>query len=295
LHNCRTRHKRGMAPERLGRSRAEHPLWADRETSLKVARVVSHYNSADRDLLDIVIRHGHAAGLSVYGSLRLNNAAVPIWMEGVPGPDHCGGMRRDFRSEAFQRFLLEILEDLLEKGVDGLSLDFERKAPFFPDDVPQAERDEATDRFLGKARKLSDKPLIVRVAHDAADGRPQGQRPLAWMADGLIDAVIPATHNHEPVPLDWDFQEFVQAAANSPRICRVWPQLWPSGELWAEAVLNPAKRHPLDVLERRAHEILSHGADGVYFFNFCCFWPTWGRSIPAYGRLFQRLTQLAAS
>ena len=65
------------------------------------------------------------------------------------------------------------------------------------------------------------------------------------------------------------FQRFLDAASKSPRPCQVWPQIWPTGKDWTE---ETARRHPPDAVLQRAEEILALGADGVYFFNFCCFY-----------------------
>jgi hypothetical protein len=89
------------------------------------------------------------------------------------------------------------------------------------------------------------------------------------MAEGLVDVVVPATHNHEPEPLDWPFDRFVEAARSSPRPCRVWPQIWPTGQAWTEEAGN---RHPPAAVLKRAQQILEQDAGGVYFFNFCCFY-----------------------
>jgi hypothetical protein len=179
-------------------------------------------------------------------------------------------LRKDFRDDAFQRYLLELFEDLLAKGVDGLSLDFERKAPFFPDAVPHAERFAACTRFLRAVRALTDKPVLARVAHQPKKGEPHGQQPLAWIADGLLDAVIPATHNHEPDPYDWVPAAFFAAATRSPRPCAVWPQLWPTPEPWNGGHNRP---HSPDAVQRRVDALRAAGADGAYFFNFCCYGP----------------------
>lgn len=33
--------------------------------------------------------------------------------------------------------------------------------------------------------------LLARVAYQPEKGQPQGQQPLHWIAEGLLDAVIP--------------------------------------------------------------------------------------------------------
>ena len=260
-HNCRTRHN--LVFDGIG---------IDREFDARVGKVVQHYAARPLDLLDVIIKHGHAMGIQVYGNVRLNHTLKPERLADMPGPVnfcHYNSIKKDFRQLSFHRFLAEIFEDLLEKGVDGISLDFERKAPFYPPGTPEQERMEGCLRFLRRMRELTEKPIVARVAYEPEKGRLQGQDPCAWMAEGLIDAIVPGTHNHEPDSLDWDFDMFLEAARKSPRPCQVWPQIWPTGTGWEDNRVD--QTHPPDAVVARAHDILARGADGVYFFNFCCY------------------------
>lgn len=259
-HNCRTRHRRGFDGVGIGR-----------ELDRRIGKVVAHFNAQPLDLLDITIKHGHAAGLRVFGNVRLNHKLNPNHLASCPGANFSDGRhtKKDFRSEEFHAYLAELFEDLLEKGVDGMSLDFERKAEFFPPDVSERERRDASVSFLRRIRRLTTKPVAVRVAYERSKGIRQGQDPFGWLAEGLVDAVIPATHNHESDALDWGFADFLEAARLSPRPCQVWPQIWPTVGKWAG--VNEATRHPARAVANRCRQILADGAQGVYYFNFCCF------------------------
>jgi len=112
--------------------------------------------------------------------------------------------------------------------------------------------------------------VIARVAYQPEKGEPQGQQPLAWLEEGLLDAVIPATHNHEPDPFDWIPEAFFAAAKRSPRPCDVWPQLWPTPEPWNS---GHNQRHAPEAVQQRCAALRAAGADGAYFFNFCCYGP----------------------
>jgi len=254
-HSCRTRHQRGFVGDGQGR-----------EIDERVGKVIAHFNRGPRDLLDILIDHGHRAGLKVFGNIRLNHWLNPDKLLSCPGRNANG--KKDFRDPEFHTYLAEIVEDLTEKGVDAISLDFERKAPFFPEEATGPERIEACIRFLERVRPLTSLPVIARVCHDADKGRLQGQSPENWMRDGLVDVVVPATHNHEPDPLDWSFERFLEAASQSPRPCKVWPQIWPTNAHWSQK--SECHHSPMAVQDR-VEEIRRTGAHGVYFFNFCCF------------------------
>jgi hypothetical protein len=255
-HNCRTRHNR------------HRNVWNKNELEQRIGEVVQHYATQEKDLLDLVLEHGHRAGMKVFGNVRLNTTgsgdANHLW--DCPGRNANG--KKDFRDPVFHDYLCEIFEDLLAKGVDGISLDFERKAPFFSEATPQKERFAACREFLEKVRALTSKPVLARVSHDAAQGEPQGQQPELWIEEGLVDIIVPATHNHDPDPLDWGFERFLQAAGNSPNQCQVWPQIWPTHAHWGQREGN---LHSQEAILRRVEEIRSAGAHGVYFFNFCCF------------------------
>ena len=290
IHNCRTRHRHlydaGFVDRFLAEAPDEPTQTVDRHA---VAKVVRHYAEQPLDLLDLVIKHGHLHGLKVYGCVRLNHANRTMMMDGVPGRGFGsgGGTRKDFRDESVHAYLLEIFEDLLEKGVDGLSLDFERKAPFFPSETPQAERFDACRAFVRKVRRLTDRPIVARVAHAPDKGEPQGQDPERWIREGLVDAIVPATHNHEPDTLDWTFERFLRATAEAPRPCAVWPQIWPTPHNWGE---RKKGTHPPEAVLRRIEDIRARGADGAYFFNFCCFWPR-PRSVPGFDEIFASLAK----
>ena len=265
-HNCRTRYD--FAYDGTGPGRPIDDL---------IGKVISHYNNQKLDLLDIVVKHGHEQGLQVFGDLRLNHSSLDTeLLLKVPGRSfRQGAVKKDFRDEKFHEYLCHLIEDMLEKGVDGISLDFERKTPFFPDDAPLEERLQAGYAFMRRVRALTDKPIAVRCAYEEEKGNPEGQEPLGWMAEGLIDVVIPATHNHEPDSLQWDVARFVAAAHQSPRACRVWPQIWPTGVGWAAEGVGNKVRHSVEAVRQRSQELIEQGADGVYFFNFCCDgWPT---------------------
>ena len=252
-HNCRTRHGREFRGDGQGRA-------IDR----LVGRVVMHYNAQPRDLLDIVVRSGHEAGLQVFGNIRLNHGALnPERLLSCPGRN--AGQKKDFRDPALHQYLCELAEDILAKGVDGISLDFERKAPFFPDDAPASERFDACTDFLRRVRELTAKPVVVRVSHEPCKGEPQGQNPERWIAEGLVDIVVPATHNHEPDRFDWRPQRSLDAAAQSPRPCRVCPQVWPTPEQWSN---GENVRHSAPAVRARLQDLRQMGAAGAYFFNF---------------------------
>ncbi len=252
-HNCRTRHGRGFVGDGQGRD-------IDRD----IGKVVSHYNAQPRDLLDIVVAEGHAAGLRVFGNIRLNHGALNTErLLSCPGRNV--GNKKDFRDSVFHAYLCELVEDLLVKGVDGVSLDFERKAPFFPDEAPLEQRRQSCLDFIRHVRALSEMPIIVRVCHDRKKGELQGQAPELWLSEGLVDMIVPATHNHEPDALDWFPRDLVEAAAKSLHPCMVCPQIWPTSEPW-----NNGKntRHTPARVRERVDSLRRTSADGVYFFNF---------------------------
>ncbi len=252
-HNCRTRHERGFAGDGQGRA-------IDRA----IGRVVSHYNAQPHDLLDIVVARGHSAGLRVFGNIRLNHGALNTErLLSCPGRN--ARNKKDFRDPVFHAYLCELVEDVLAKGVDGITLDFERKAPFFPEEAPMEERRQSCLAFLRRVRSLTPQPIIVRVCYQRNKGEPQGQAPAQWLAEGLVDMVVPATHNHEPDAMDWFPQDIVDAATESLRPCAVCPQIWPTSDPWNNG--NNRRHKPADV-RRRVNNLRAMRADGAYFFNF---------------------------
>lgn len=259
------------------------PVLADADARLgrddrrRQAQCVQAYNDQAHDLLDCMKLAARRHGLGFFVSLRLNHCTLSDRPWPCPGRTfgQGNGTRKDFSDPAFQDYLLALLDELAQRQPDALTLDFERKAPFFPPAVEARTRFEAADRFVGAARQLVDRhsqgrdqPLLLaaRVAHDPALGEPQGQRPFHWMRQGWLDLVIPATHNHQPDALDWSAQAFIDARAHGPRPCLVLPQIWPSPGSYDN--WTAAGRHGPDAVSRRAQQLLDQQADGIYLFNF---------------------------
>ena len=65
---------------------------------------------------------------------------------------------------------------------------------------------------------------------------------------------MPATHNHEPEDLAWMFERFIA----------------------------------------RSRDIVAAGGDGVYFFNYCCYWPRLGAEEPDTAAMFTAIRGIAA-
>ncbi len=257
-HNCRTRHGFGFIGDGLGR-----------EIDRLAGAVVRHFNGRESDLLDILAQRASALGLNVYANIRLNHAALnAAALRRCPGRHF--GDKKDFRDPTYHAYLCELAEDFAAKGVAGISLDFERKAPFFPEDAPIPERVAACTRFLRQMRAVCGSlPILARVAHNENMGRAQGQAALDWIREGLVDVLIPATHNHEPDALDWGFEVFLREARQAGRGCEIWPQIWPTGARWTDRDEDD-HWHSAGALARRIAFIRAEGAQGVYFFNFCC-------------------------
>lgn len=69
---------------------------------LAITTVIEHNAAQDLDLLDIVVKHGRARGLKVFGNIRLNHANAAVMLEDVPGRrfGNGSGARMDFRDAA---------------------------------------------------------------------------------------------------------------------------------------------------------------------------------------------------
>lgn len=99
------------------------------------------------DPLRLAVEAGHSAGIEVFGSLRTQSVygLASWWAFGrafnsrfwwqnqdkrIRHKDFAVDLRLSYAYPQVRRFLLEILEEVLEYGVDGINLDFCRGMPF---------------------------------------------------------------------------------------------------------------------------------------------------------------------
>jgi hypothetical protein len=172
-----------------------------------------------------LIEHGHSLGVAVWASLRMNdnhfNGAQPSELGSLHHTEltqlrreHPEWLLGDRTSEWFasswnlavpevrEHRLAHVREACLAGGLDwdGLEVDWQRHAFHLPDnegyrlryvitDMQRAIRQIADEISAARGRPFR---LAVRVAGSIEQSLRQGYDVAAWVAEGLIDVLIPA-------------------------------------------------------------------------------------------------------
>lgn len=235
---------------------------------------------AGHDPLRVVIERAHEKGLRVMGSLRMNDPSSaadgnyymfgrlkreqPQIMIGAAAGDHPHAATcANFDLPEVQQERLAVIEELCDRyGADGLEMDPYVNVFF----APSQARDKAPvlTAFVTRVRELLDRigaqrgerlRLATRLHPVEAANLDVGMDVRAWLADGLLDWVVPTSPSmlldpHQPI-------EWLADAAHAAG-AGVYPQL--SGVPYDD-------RHHVPTIEMlRAAAVRLHGlgADGLY-------------------------------
>ncbi|MDB5851391.1 MAG: hypothetical protein JWP29_5143 [Rhodoferax sp.] len=235
---------------------------AENARSLAVAGHAAGHAAGDGigDAVSAVIDRGHAMGLEVLVSLRINDGsdatldslddahvsphrrAHPDWLLGDAGHLHPGLSPRqqkhrrfayDFALPGVRAYTLALVREAIETyALDGFDIDFCRQPSLFRAGAALQQAPLVTAMLHEVRAALDIKStragrrllLSVRVPHDLEANRLAGLDIAAWLADGLIDILVvsdPAGYNYR-LPVE----AFVALAGAAPagRHCQVVAQ-----------------------------------------------------------------------
>jgi hypothetical protein len=234
-----------------------------------------------RDTLELVLDFGHAHGLEVFWSMRMNDthdSADPTllcqWKKdhpeglmGRPGdPFPYGGNRWsavNYARPEVREQVFRIFQDVCTRyEVDGLEMDFFRHPVFFlpqmtGEPVTQEHCDLMTD-LLRRVREMTEKvaqqrgrPLLisVRVPDSVGCAKAIGLDLIRWLEDDLIDLLVGGCYFHlEPwenlVALGQRYDVPVYAGLSASRL-----------------------PDPIEVWRGEAMRAWKAGVSGIYTFN----------------------------
>ncbi|MCD6352282.1 MAG: hypothetical protein J7M26_09205 [Armatimonadetes bacterium] len=245
------------------------------------------------DPLEIIVNWCKANGVEVFWSMRMNDVhdggypeLVPEWKKQHPeylfgSKDHKPTGVRDGRAwtgvdygrmavrERAFRFIEEVCRNY---DVDGIEMDFFRHPIFFKRHAwgqPCGEEElKQMTGFVRRVRKMTEgiglqrgRPILVavRVPDSVEYCRKIGLDLEGWLAEGLIDLLVPSGYFHLS-----PWQDFIELGHRYG--VPVYPCLSES-RLRGEA---RKRRNRLEVYRARALNVWRAGADGVYTFNL--FW-----------------------
>jgi len=237
------------------------------------------------DPIDVMTERCHLHGMPFLGTIRMNDThhlhgyahtgsitrfvlEHPEWSIRDASGKMIGGM--DYAVPEVREHRFAILKEQFERyDMDGLELDFMRRAPFFQ---PGRERQGApllteyvrrVRRMLDETAKKQDRarPILgARVPTTLQECAAVGIELATWMADGLLDFACPS-HDGTPdynIPVD-DFAEIAKGTG-----CRIFPTI-------QEAVAAQYDRDGVMSLPKYrglANNFFKFGADGLSTFNF---------------------------
>lgn len=244
----------------------------------KTDPLLQQWIDAGQDPPIAVVKEGHKRGLTVLYSYRMNDihdAFIPEEMatfktqhpEWLLGEQEYNGIKSfgtglNFAIPEVRELKLRALEEIATQyDFDGLEIDFQRSAPYFPPGT-QDENAPLLTELLGRVRDMLDarglergRPfrLCVRVDESLAATKANGFDLAAWIDKGLVDMIALGSG-----VIDIDVEAFRQIAeqTNTP----IYPCIygWPSNYM---PIPSPLARG-------LALSFKHQGADGIYLFNW---------------------------
>ena len=194
---------------------------------------------------------------------------------------------QDFAHDEVRRLRLDIAAEACDRyDVTGFEYDFMRCPGYFKYDQVEANTPIMT-QFIRDTRAVLDEigarkgkqiGLSVRVPNTLDGSRRLGLDVATWMAEDLIDIVVPSTFF--AADLEEDISEWAALARNTP--VRINPAIEEAYRAGHTAGVTRSSYNP-PVLLPLTHEMINaiaachwrNGADGLYVFNWFSTAPTY--------------------
>ncbi len=198
---------------------------------------------AGADPLHVAAERGHELGLKVYARLEMNHEYAPDDPHNWMGVAFTGTFNKkhpeyripgtpflDFKHKEVRDFKLAIFREAVEAGMDGVSMDFIIKPPYF--EKPDCR---IMTQFIRDCRKMLDevgaaqgRRLDIMVRVPFVGYMQLGLDWKTWMQEGLVDIVVPSFTRIGPGQQGYQFfvpvDEFV--AMGNRTGCKVYGCIW---------------------------------------------------------------------
>ena len=285
-----------LVGERTNRKYEDAAAWTHAEN---IRRMLDR----GEDPLQAIVARGHELGIAVYASLRMNdnhfNGAQP---RDLPTMQHVeltqlrqehpdwvlGDRTSDWFALSWNMAVPEVranriahVREMLTQAeeIDGIELDWQRHAFHLPTELAHRLRYCITDvqrsvrAMCNEVGQKRGRPVVLtaRVAGSIAQSRRQGYDIDAWLAEGLVDVLVPAGNAATDDSIDvHEWKQLVRqydSVAICPGTDSGIPRMTATPE---EAHIGPEPAPISEVLKARAlgARYLGQGADGLYIFNF---------------------------
>ena len=265
---------------------------------------IRHMLERGEDPQEAVIQRGHDLGLHVYGSIRMNdnhfhgaqpsdlsalhNSALtrtriehPEWLLGEKTTEWMA-LSWNMEVPEVREHRFAFIDELCRRyDWDGVELDWQRHGFHLPVDSAYRMRYVITDlqrAVRALTNELADtrgRPFYVaaRVAPTPEMSRQIGYDFPTWIAEGLVDILIPAGGYGTDHAID--VQSYVDECRGSNTVVYpgldVWLATIPDGEhAGTEPFVGPEDRVTKDAMRNRAaaSNYYAAGATGMYTFNW---------------------------
>jgi len=241
---------------------------------------------AGADPLHAAAERARQLGLKIYGRLEMNHEYGPpkpdnwVWVGFVGSlnkehPEYRipGTVLLDFKHKEVRDFKLAIFREVVEAGMDGISMDFVVYPPFF--EKPDCE---IMTQFIRDCRKMLDevgaaqgRRLEIMVRVPCEDALERGLDWKRWMQEGIVDIVVVSHPRNEAHTFDINIDEFVAMGRKTG--CKVYGCIRPYGGWPGPTDPQPGdeKTHPKRFGKPKTREmyyaqaLMFHraGADGI--------------------------------
>ncbi len=216
------------------------------------------------DPLTVLIDRAHEKKMEFFASLRLGAHG---------GMDPSDGVRNGgpgFAHASLRNHQFEVLRELAhDYPTDGIELDFAAppagSAPLLRDEDVAAHTDTITQwvRDVAQMVRAGDTPGQVgaRVYPIETMNRDAGYDVRAWLAEGLMDHVIPMVYGcnivDSTMPIDW----LVTAAHEADT--SVYPMIQPDHHAWGDRPREPGRYATPAMMRAASANYWDKGADGL--------------------------------
>ena len=239
---------------KVGDTWAEHLIKAGISTfsepdiwnSLPFWRAYSNIKSLrDRglDILELLTDRAHEKGLQMWGSIRTNHGQNPAHIDTADNStfkiEHPELHLETARGYLFNWVYPEVRAErlaLIEEAVtdydlDGMEIDFAFYPSLFKQGQVQENKHLVTE-FMSDARRAANKaaadrgkPVVLgaRVLPTPQANAATGLDIADWIADGLVDFLVPAVYGPIQMDVNLPFEWLVDLTAGTP--CEVYPAL----------------------------------------------------------------------
>lgn len=157
--------------------------------------------------IEMIVNFGHESGLKVYSRLEMNHEYGPADPENWKWIGFVGEFNKkhpeyrqprkvllDYKHNAVRDFKLAVLQELAQRGVDGLELDFAVYPPFFAKVQTEIMTGFVRDvrRMLDEEAKKQGHKITLQVSLQADTAIKEGLNWPLWMKEKLVERVLPA-------------------------------------------------------------------------------------------------------